>query len=270
MMSGRSESCLYELLTGELPWRTPPDLRERLLREIQTVRPPHPSEVYSRAPRAFGDVAMRMLEMDPALRLGASAEVIPLLGAAGEKSDVLSPLPPRRSASRGLTSDATPTERVPELMGNQRGHIAARMAVAMVAGFALFVAGGVSVMTGWWEVGRRQGPGVQEALTGAAPSPVGPAIANVFGGLKMPDKPQSNWLRPGKDGLCRHPATGEVRNLVIRGSCWELLAKWPGEPSCPKGLYDPPPEVLKDPKQTYLRNSCFAPWGASDSQSMNP
>ena len=105
---------LYELLTGELPWRTPPRLRERLLREIQTVRPPHPSEVYSRAPRAFGDVAMQMLELNPALRPGACFKVVTLLGQAGEKSDVLSPLPPRRSGSRGLTSDDVPTERVPE------------------------------------------------------------------------------------------------------------------------------------------------------------
>ena len=105
---------LYELLTGELPWRTPPGQRERLLREILTVRPPHPSDVYSRAPRALGDVAMQMLEVNLALRPRACSRVVSLLGKAGQESDVLSPLPPRRSGSRGLTSDATPTEHVPE------------------------------------------------------------------------------------------------------------------------------------------------------------
>src|SRR3954471_6191403 len=70
---------LYEALAGESPWRTPPERRELLFREIQTVKPPHPSEVYKRAPRALGDVAMLMLEKNPGKRPASASAALSLL-----------------------------------------------------------------------------------------------------------------------------------------------------------------------------------------------
>jgi len=48
---------------------------------------------------------------------------------------------------------------------------------------------------------------------------------------------------------------------VIRGSCWRVVgARLPGTWSCPKNLSDSPPEVMNDPKQPWLHDSCFQPW----------
>jgi len=116
---------------------------------------------------------------------------------------------------------------------------------------------------------------IEEARPGsvsANPPVVPPVRPAVSGGLKMPDKPNAKWLRPGKDGICRNPKTGEeVRTqAVIRGTCWEVGRKLPGEPSCPQGTYDPPPEVLKDPKVPDLHRSCFIPWIVDDANALVP
>jgi hypothetical protein len=105
-------------------------------------------------------------------------------------------------------------------------------------------------------------PDLQRQAMGAFPPDADVVLAQVFtGGLKMPDKPRPNWLRPGKDGICRDPTkVEEDRNqVVIRGACWEVMA-WTSKKTCPPPTYDPPPEVLNDPKQKLLHRSCFLPW----------
>jgi len=99
-------------------------------------------------------------------------------------------------------------------------------------------------------------PQIQEQATGTLP---GAALSVVLRGMKMPDKPLANWLRPDKHGVCRNPETGEELRpqAVIRGTCWDLGSKMPNWTSCPKGYYDPPSEVLNDP---FLRKSCFTPY----------
>jgi hypothetical protein len=106
----------------------------------------------------------------------------------------------------------------------------------------------------------------------ANPPAVPPVRRAASGGLKMPDKPKAIWLRPGKDGICRNSKTGEElrTQAVIRGTCWEVGRKLPGEPSCPQGTYDPPPEILKDPKVPDLHRSCFIPWVVDDANALVP
>ena len=87
---------LYEVLTGGVPWVSPPERPEVLLKEIRDVVPPHPSDVWSRVPRAVGDVVMRMLEKNPRKRLQNADEVLKAIGHAAEGTDVLSPIAPRR------------------------------------------------------------------------------------------------------------------------------------------------------------------------------
>jgi len=103
---------------------------------------------------------------------------------------------------------------------------------------------------------------VQARATAAMPPAFGNAAELAFNGLKMPETPQPNWLRPGKDGKCRNPVTGEViHHMVIRGSCWDGAKRLP-QTSCPDNSYDPPPEVMNDtdPKNTQLKEICFTPW----------
>ena len=106
-------------------------------------------------------------------------------------------------------------------------------------------------------------PDLQRQATGAFPPDAGVVLANVLGGLKMPQKPDPRWLKPDKDGVCRNQKTGEElrTQTVIRGTCWMVMARMPGDKTCPRTLYDPPPEVLKDPKQKFLHECCFLPWG---------
>jgi len=87
---------LYEILTGGVPWLSPPERPEVLLKEIRDFTPPHPSDVYPRVPRAVGDVVMRMLEKRLSKRLKNADEVLKALGRAAEGQDVLSPIAPRR------------------------------------------------------------------------------------------------------------------------------------------------------------------------------
>jgi len=116
-------------------------------------------------------------------------------------------------------------------------------------------------------VSQREPSASPLAATPPLPPPLNHAVQ---GGLKMPDKPEPNWLRPDKDGVCRNPKTGEKlrSQAVIRGSCWQVLASYPGEQSCPDGYYDPPLELAKDPKLKYLRDACFLPWGFDKNQAI--
>jgi hypothetical protein len=111
-------------------------------------------------------------------------------------------------------------------------------------------------------------PDLQGQAAGAFPPDAGSLVSNLLGGLKMPDKPRRNWLRPDKDGICRNQKTGEElrTQVVLRGSCWEVLALMPGDKSCPSRLYDPPPEVMNDknPRNADLKRSCFKPWGIDE------
>lgn len=78
----------------------------------------------------------------------------------------------------------------------------------------------------------------------------------VTGAMKMPEKPESNWLRPDPDGKCRDPITHErMVSAVVRGSCWRVGAKGIDKYPCPDYTYDPPPEI-EDP---VLKQSCFEP-----------
>jgi hypothetical protein len=108
-------------------------------------------------------------------------------------------------------------------------------------------------------------PNLPRQASGAFPPPSSERfLASALAGLKMPDKPEPTWLKPGKDGRCRNPKTGEElrTQAVIRGTCWRVSAKLDGDASCPDGLYDPPPEVLRDktPRNKYLHESCFVPY----------
>jgi hypothetical protein len=89
----------------------------------------------------------------------------------------------------------------------------------------------------------------------------------------MPDKPRPEWLKPGKDGVCRNPKTGERLRpfAVIRGSCWFVVGrKIPGETLCADHLFEPPPEVLKDPKQEHLHELCFEPYSLREGNVISP
>ena len=111
------------------------------------------------------------------------------------------------------------------------------------------------------------------AVAAAMPPPVGPTASNLLGGLKMPEKPDPHWLRPGKDGICRNQRTGEElrTQAVIRGTCWYVYQRLTGDTTCSSRLYDPPPEILNDPKQPLdLRESCFKPWDADGKVSLDP
>jgi hypothetical protein len=77
------------------------------------------------------------------------------------------------------------------------------------------------------------------------------------GGLKMPDKPDPAWLRPGADGKCREPQTGDrLVSAIVRGTCWLPAVKANPKLPCPDTYYDAPPELKSDPE---LGNACFKP-----------
>jgi len=97
----------YEILTGMRPWRTPPERHELMLKEIQTVQPRHPCELYERVPKPLGDFALRLLEKDVRQRPANAKELIGLLEEAAEGTDVLSPIAPRREWPMEVIAVAT-------------------------------------------------------------------------------------------------------------------------------------------------------------------
>jgi len=64
---------LYQIVTGRLPWLTPPGRNEALLQEIQTGRVRHPCEVAKELPQALGEVVMGMLHKIPGRRIQTGA-----------------------------------------------------------------------------------------------------------------------------------------------------------------------------------------------------
>jgi hypothetical protein len=112
-----------------------------------------------------------------------------------------------------------------------------------------------------------------QPYVGSVPESADVFPPSVFGGMKMPDKPRPEWLRPEKDGVCRHPKTREMLRpfVVIRRTCWKVEGvKLPGEPSCPSTMYDPPSEIVKDPKETFLHEACFTPYVLEAANSLHP
>ena len=78
---------LYRVLTGNRPFPSDPAALENeaaVLLAIKTEVPPHPSEVDARVPRALGDVAMALLEKDPASRPQSARELASRLRQARE------------------------------------------------------------------------------------------------------------------------------------------------------------------------------------------
>jgi len=112
---------LYEILTGRTPWITSPDRREDLLREIREAKVPHPCAINPKAPEALAEVAMKLLEPDFRKRPANATEVLKLIGAAAEQSDVLGRVPKltrmpstlaRKTRWRHTAQPATP--RIPQ------------------------------------------------------------------------------------------------------------------------------------------------------------
>ena len=101
-------------------------------------------------------------------------------------------------------------------------------------------------------------PALEAAIPG---NPTRMKVNIVAHGLKLPDKPEPDWLKPGPDGKCRDPKTGQLLGLVtvLRGACFRTVQHLPNH-SCPETYFDPPPEVLKDPKRKDLYEACFAPY----------
>src|SRR5690349_10947575 len=92
--------CIYEVLAGTRPTRTPPTARpEQLLEEIATVRPPHPCDVQpeAKALAPLGDLAMRWMDKEPrnrpAMGLDAVRELEAALARCGDALE--RPLPAR-------------------------------------------------------------------------------------------------------------------------------------------------------------------------------
>jgi serine/threonine-protein kinase len=78
---------LYRVLTGNRPFPSDPAALENeatVLFAIKTEVPAHPSEVDPRVPRALGDVAMALLEKDPAQRPQTAREFADRLRLARE------------------------------------------------------------------------------------------------------------------------------------------------------------------------------------------
>jgi serine/threonine-protein kinase len=78
---------LYRVLTGNRPFPSDPAALENeatVLFAIKTEVPAHPSEVDPRLPRALGDVAMALLEKDPAKRPQTARELADRLRLARE------------------------------------------------------------------------------------------------------------------------------------------------------------------------------------------
>ncbi|HLL52228.1 MAG TPA: hypothetical protein VK447_01695 [Myxococcaceae bacterium] len=106
-------------------------------------------------------------------------------------------------------------------------------------------------------------PGLGKQANNVLPSAV--LVQAVVGGMKMPDRPEPNWARPGKGGFCTYPPTWKSQSdemflVVLRGSCWFVAgARPPGMKTCPSNYYDPPPEVLKEPLLEDLRDKCLKP-----------
>jgi serine/threonine-protein kinase len=76
---------LYRVLTGHRPFPADDAALESegaVLFAIKSEVPPHPSDVDPRLPRSLGDVAMALLEKDPAQRLQSARELADRLAAA--------------------------------------------------------------------------------------------------------------------------------------------------------------------------------------------
>jgi len=178
---------LYDILTGGVPWQTNPERREALLREIQEVTPPHPTDVYPKVPRAVGDVAMKLLEKDVNRRPQNGHEVLALLGPAAEGEDVLSPIAPRRSPEwlrREMRLPAKP----PSVGGKKprrakprhpRGHAHNALLALIAVGFVIYVVGlvqgrGQAQQELRADAGTRNTLSKADAGTASTPLPNGP------------------------------------------------------------------------------------------------
>jgi len=192
---------LYEVLTGAVPWRTPPSRREALMQEIQEAEIPHPSDVYAQAPRALGDVVLQMLAHQPKDRLANASAVIHALKRVASDADVFTPIAPRRAPGRSPTRRKTPPRTA--------GHIQTAM-VATVAGLFLAVGLGSLALPGK--------PGSTfplDTLTSTGANLPGPKVGNLVATtLLIPNGPAVPFHRaaPCPDGI-----------EVFNGYCWGQL-----------------------------------------------
>ena len=267
---------LFSFLTGQLPVKRKSEALGGYLRELRDIPPEHVLKVNPDAPPALAALTMRLLAKE-AERPGDAQAVVKLLKAAIKAdADLLDKEAPTYEAgAETLLTTFAPQKKVHPLrkvLGRIEQHV--RLEVVL----ALFLTACVAVATHHDDAKEKDrlygvlervaartatAPPIQEQAMGALPSGTATSFRKeILFGLKMPDKPMPNWLRPGKDGICRNSKTGEELRpqVVIRGSCWDVGRKLPGEPSCPRQTYDPPPEVLKDPSLKDLHGDCFIPW----------
>ena len=300
---------LYAMLTGVLPTRTSSAQPLRLLEEIRDVMPVHPRELNPEAPQALSDLAMRCLQKRSTRLPPDAAELRREWLAAMERDgEALRATAPEFEARQETTmaettlgmpvSEPTVREEPPKrakpfftpARGLQWATLAVLGALVLVSIRAELRAQRTDAQIERLDATQAK---TAEALNSAAqalqllvanrlPGPVplaaapawsAPGVSAFLGGLKMPDKPRPEWLRPGKDGVCRNPQTGEMLrpHAVIRGSCWFVVGrKITKESTCLAHLYDAPPEILKDPKQELLAMSCFEPYTLEGGSVINP
>lgn len=87
---------MYEVLTGAVPWKTPPDRREALMEEIRACKPVHARKANPELPKPLGDLVMKLLEKDPRKRPRNGSEALLLMGVVGRLiGDVPTPIPAR-------------------------------------------------------------------------------------------------------------------------------------------------------------------------------
>lgn len=283
--------------TGHLPTHVPAARLLELMKEIRDVVPPSPRELNPEAPPALSGLAMRCLAKRAKDRPASGTELLWRVNAAlYDDREFLGGLAPEYRAGEGMPvadlterwappSDAA-VQGAPAPAPTQPSRPAPRTAISFARRFgygaaligALFVAGVAAV---GWRLEALHGrdlfqllhekyqadaeTSARDAVARQVPGTMPPHLPPtefVLKGLKMPDKDKMSprWLRPGPDGICRHPITGERAGIVaiLRGVCFEVGTRV-GK-SCPPDWFDPPPEVFSDPSLARFRNKCFAPY----------
>ncbi|HLL53808.1 MAG TPA: hypothetical protein VK447_09695, partial [Myxococcaceae bacterium] len=242
--------------------------------------PAHPTDVYPRAPRPLGDVALQLLEKEWRKRPVNASAVLGLLGPAAEGSDVFGRIPERRPppVPRQTTWDGAETRRATPGVKARRqtaaasGRQSARFRTAELAAFATLV---MLLLVGLLIHDRRmhardeamaaaEASARQEKLAAAASQCVEfrgadpaagitpAAVYGADGALKW-----SSLALLGEWNIPKYPIEKQLRApcpkgvTEINGGCW--TAKWSlleGD-TCPEGYFRHGNECympVRDPK----------------------
>jgi hypothetical protein len=91
-----------------------------------------------------------------------------------------------------------------------------------------------------------------QRIEGASPAETFAAMA--AGGLKLPEKPEPDWVLPSADGRCYNSQTGELMRgtAVFNGICFYVSVLPSPDSECPDDSFNPPSDAKPEQKRWCL------------------